>query len=153
MRNLRKNLTYLFAGLFLVGSSLASHAAKKTSAGVVVIVKAGGTLENLTLKDIRAIYLGEKLFQGSTKIEPVMNGDDSVALVFFEKILGKNKVQYKKVWKSKAFVDALVAPSVLPGSNDVLQTVLKDDNAIGFVNEGELSPGDKNSVKVVYSAE
>ncbi len=149
---LRKHLAFLLAGLFLFGSALSSGAAKKT-AGVVVIVKAGGSLEGLSLKEIRAIFLGEKLFQGSSKIEPVMNGDDSVALVFFQKILGKTRAEYKKIWKSKAFVDALVAPSVLPSSDDVLQAVEKDDAVIGFVHQSDLSSKDGKSVKVLYSAE
>jgi ABC-type phosphate transport system substrate-binding protein len=152
LKNFRKDFIFLAAVLFLLGFGLASGAAKKT-AGVVVIVKAGGSLDGLTLKDIRAIYLGEKLFQGSNKIEPVMNGDESVALVFFEKILGKTKAQYKKIWKSKAFVDALVAPSVLPHSEDVLQAVEKDENVVGFVNDSDLSVKDKKSVKVIFTAE
>jgi ABC-type phosphate transport system substrate-binding protein len=152
MKYFRK--TFLFVMATVLASVSVGHSlAAKKGAGVVVIVKADGPLVGLSLKEIKAIYLGEKLFQGSSKIEPVMNGDDSVALVFFEKILGKTKVQYKKIWKSKAFVDALVAPSVLPHSEDVLQAVEKDEYVIGFVNETDLSAKDNKSVKVIFTAD
>jgi len=136
----------LSLGLFM------SHAAAAKSSAVVVVVKLGGPLEDLTLKDIRSIYLGDKLFQGSSKIEPLVNGDDSVAGVFFEKILSKSKAQFKKVWKSKAFVDALVPPTQLPGSEDVLTAVKKGDASIGFVSRDALGPGDRKTIKIIYSS-
>jgi ABC-type phosphate transport system substrate-binding protein len=145
--NLRLALTALFLGL---ASSFGMAA--KTQA-VVVVVKSGGALEDLTLKDIQAIYMGEKLFQGSSKIEPLMNGDEGLAEVFFGKILGKTRNQYKKVWKSKAFVDAVEAPAVLPSSEDVLRAVDKDDDAIGFVAENDLGATEKKKLKVVYSSD
>ncbi len=120
---------------------------------VVVVVKADGALADLTLKDIRSIYTGEKLYQGSNKIEPLLNGNDSVASIFFKKILEKTKGQYKKIWNSKGFVDALVAPAVLPDSSDVLRAVYKNDGAIGFVEEGDIAPAQKKYIKVLFTAD
>ena len=153
--NLMGKFGGLFLGLLLSACLFPSHAvaAKSTAAAVVVVVKAGGPLEDLTLKDIRAIYLGEKLFQGSSKIEPLVNGDDSAAGVFFDKILAKSKAQFKKIWKSKAFVDALVPPAQLPGSEDVLTAVKKGDAAIGFVSRDSLGTSDRKTLKVIYSSE
>src|SRR5579872_6649447 len=126
MKNFRVKLLCLLLAALAAGLGAQALAAKKAS-GLVVVVKAGGALEDLTLKDIRAIYLGEKLFQGSSKIEPLVNGDDSVALVFFGKVLGKTKAQFKKIWKSKAFVDGLESPPILPSSEEVLHTVQKEN--------------------------
>lgn len=123
------------------------------SVKLAVIVKADGSLTGLGLKEIRAIYTGEKLYEGSSKIEPLVNGEEALSGSFFKKILEKTKAQYKKIWNSKAFVDGLTAPTVLPDSGDVLRSVYKNDGAIGFVSEGDISQAQKSFIKIIYLAD
>jgi hypothetical protein len=117
-----------------------------------VIVKADGALAGLAAKDIRSVYLGDKAFEGSAKIEPLVNGDDTLTDLFMKAVLNKTKAQYRKIWSGKAFIDGLSPPSVLPASEDVIRMVEKDDDAIGFVAEKDLAKQDKN-LKVIYSVD
>ena len=152
MKYFKKNMALAAVIAVLAGLSIPLPAKAKISK-VAVVVKADGALIDLTLKDIRAIYTGEKLYQGSNKIEPLVNGNEAVAGCFFKKVLEKTKAQYKKIWNSKAFVDALTAPAVLPDSADILRTVNKDDSAIGFVDESDISSTQLQYIKVIYSAD
>src|SRR5581483_4257256 len=122
--------------LILTAGAAASLAwATATSAKLAVIVKADGALTKLDSKDIKAIYLGDKSYAGSDKIEPLVNGEDSLSDLFLKKVLNKTKGQYMKIWNGKAFIDGLSAPPVLPASEDVIREVQKNETAIGFVPE------------------
>jgi ABC-type phosphate transport system substrate-binding protein len=146
-----KNIYLIPALLALVGGAGASFAFAK-SPKIVVIVKADGALAGLAAQDIRSVYLGDKSFEGSAKIEPLVNGDDALTDLFLKKVLNKTKTQYKKIWGAKAFIDGLAAPSVLPASEDVIRMVENDDDAIGFVAEKDLLNNNKN-LKVIYSVD
>jgi hypothetical protein len=151
MKRLFKTSAFLFvavASLIFIPRTMASADPTK----VLVIVKADGSLPDLALKDIKAIYLGDKLYVGSSKIEPLVNGDEALAGVFFKKVLDKTKAQFKKIWSTKGFVDGLAAPATLPTGEDILRDVLKSDTAIGFIAEKDLSASAKKSVRVLYTA-
>lgn len=149
MKQLKKKLS-LIAVVAVLGGLSGPLPAEAQKTKIAVVVKADGALTDLSLKDIKAIYTGEKLFQGSNKIEPLVNGNEVVTGSFLKKVLEKTKAQYKKIWNSKAFVDGLTAPTVLPDSTDVLRAVNKDDGAIGFVDESDITPSQRKLIKVIY---
>src|SRR5260221_9453455 len=74
---------------------------EKDNPRVVVIVKKGGLLNDISLRDIQSIYLGEKLFVGKNKIIPLLNSDEEAVHVFFSVILRCRQVEYKKAWAQK----------------------------------------------------
>lgn len=152
MKNFQK-MTALFGVIVILFGLHTPPSAAAKGDKLAVVVKADGALTGLGLKEIRAIYTGEKLYEGSNKIEPLVNGDEAVSGSFFKLVLAKNKAQYKKIWNSKAFVDAIAAPAVLPDSTDVLRAVNKSDGAIGFVMESDISAAQRKYVKVIYLAE
>ena len=147
------NKTIFLWTIAAVLGALPSPKAAANTDKIAVVVRADGALEGLGLKDIRAIYTGEKLFIGSVKIEPLFNSNEAVAGSFFKKVLEKTKAQYKKIWNSKAFVDALTAPEAFPDSSDILRMVYKSESAIGFVAESDISPAQRKYIKVLYLAE
>lgn len=136
----------LAAALPAVSSNTAGKSGK-----LVVIVKSDGALAGLGSKDVPAIYLGEKQFQNGDKIEPLVNGDDSLAEIFMKKVLEKTKAQYKKIWSGKAFIDGVSAPPVLPSSDDVIREVEKNGDAIGFVADKDVADG--KDLKVICSVD
>jgi hypothetical protein len=145
-----KNI-YLILALSALGGWAGASFAYAKSSKIVVIVKADGALARLGAQDIRSVYLGDKSFEGSAKIEPLVNGDDALTDLFLKKVLNKTKTQYRKIWSAKAFIDGLTAPTVLPASEDVIRMVQKDDAAIGFVAERDLL--DNKDLKVIYSVD
>ena len=151
MRFFQKKSCHLLA-IFVLGAFVGASYAFAKSSKIVVIVKADGDLTALAVKDIRAVYLGDKSFEGGSKIEPLVNGDETLNDLFLKKVLNKTKAQYKKIWSGKAFIDGLSAPPVLPASEDVIRAVEKDDVAIGFVAERDLLKNNKN-LKVIYSVD
>ena len=142
----------LLAAVLALGASALPGQASAKAAKLVVVVKAGGSLTGLALKDVQEIYLGDKQFQNGDKIEPLVNGNEALDELFLKKILNKTKAQYKKIWSGKAFIDGVAAPSVLPSSADVLREVERDGDVIGFVAEKDMPAGDKN-LKVICSVD
>jgi hypothetical protein len=151
MKKLRKNFSLALI-LLALGAGVSAAWALAKPVKIDVIVKADGALAKLDTQDIRAIYLGDKTFQGSTRIEPLVNGANTLTELFLQKVLNKTKAQYKNIWTGKAFIDGLSSPPVLPSSSDVLRAVRNNDAAIGFVAEKDLPKGDKE-IKVIFTVD
>jgi|GEM_PF-3247634 len=149
---MRKNYWKKISALFLTGAVFGWAYASAKAPKIVVIVKSDGVLASLDSKDIKAVYLGDKTFQGSTKIEPLVNGTEALSDLFMKKVLNKTKAQYKKIWNAKAFIDGLSAPAVVPASEDIIRAIEKNDDAIGFVLDEDI-PKDKKDVKVIYTVD
>ncbi|HJT23295.1 MAG TPA: hypothetical protein VJ873_01880 [bacterium] len=140
----------ILAGVLAAALPAVSYSTAGKAGKLVVIVKSDGALVSLGSKDVQAIYLGDKQFQNGDKIEPLVNGDETLAELFMKKVLDKTKAQYKKIWNGKAFIDGVSAPSVLPSSGDVIREVEKNGDAIGFVAEKDIAGQD---LKVIYSVD
>lgn len=151
MKTLKAILVPVSAMVLAAGLAAASSKSSSKAAKLVVVVKADGALAGLDSKDVRSIYLGDKQFQNGAKIEPLMNGDQSLTNLFLKKVLNKTMAQYKKIWSGKAFIDGLSAPAVLPASEDVIREVGKNDDAIGFVEDKDVASA--TGLKVVYSVD
>lgn len=148
MKKLVKKFAYL-GTILAVGLPGASTQASSKALKLVVIVKASGALADMGAKDVRAVYLGDKQFQNGARIEPLLNGQETLEEAFFRSVLSTTRPQFKKIWSSKAFVDGLAAPAVLPASEDVIREVRKNDDAIGFVDPRDISADDMASLKVI----
>ncbi len=152
MKNFKGWKTGLLLAAWMLVAALPAASSKAPKSGkLVVIVKSGGALSGIDSKDIPAIYLGDKQFENGDKIEPLVNGDETLSALFLKKVLEKTKAQYKKIWSGKAFIDGLSAPSVLPDSGDIIREVEKNGDAIGFVAEKDIPDG--KDLKVVYSVD
>lgn len=86
----------------------------------------------LTLEDIREIYLGDKEFSGNVRLVPV---DNQAALAeFVAKALGMSAQRYNTLWVKKAFRDALTPPALKAGDLEVLEFVKRTRGAVGYVS-------------------
>jgi len=85
----------------------------------------------LSPADIKEVYLGEKQFGGSIKLQPVDNPASQEA--FLSMVLGMTGARYRSSWLKKSFRDALNPPVELPGDAAVLDFVQRTPGAVGYV--------------------
>jgi len=93
-----------------------------------VITNTGITL---TPAEVRDVYLGEKQFAGSVKLQPV--DSYSTQEQFLAKVLNMDRAKYTTVWTKKAFREGLVQPPLKTSDSDVLDFVRRTPGAVGYV--------------------
>lgn len=87
---------------------------------------------DLSLADVRDVYLGEKQFHQSVKLFPVENA--AVQKEFLEKVVKLNGSVYGTVWTKKAFRDGLNAPPSKGSDLEVANYVRSTPGAVGYVS-------------------
>ncbi len=87
---------------------------------------------NLTLTELRDVYLGEKQFAGSIKLTPV----DNVAVQsdFLTKAIHMDASKYASMWIKKGFRGGLTAPPTKTGDAEVISFVKNTPGAVGYLS-------------------
>jgi ABC-type phosphate transport system substrate-binding protein len=124
MKSLTFKVGFSSAAILLL---LTSHCA--TAADVVVISNSGMTVST---DEIRDIFLGEKQFVGSTKLDVI----DNAALQgeFLSKVMHIDAAKYHSIWTKKSFRDGLTPPAVKSSDAEVIEYVKRTPGAIGYVS-------------------
>lgn len=117
-------LSVLFLGLLGIITNVPA-----TAADVYVIAHPS---VNLTLSELRDVYLGEKQFAGSVKLTPVDNaaaqGD------FLNRAIHMDASKYAALWIKKGFRGGLAAPPVKASDAEVITHVKNTVGAIGYIS-------------------
>jgi ABC-type phosphate transport system substrate-binding protein len=100
-----------------------------TAAEVVIISNSG---MSVSADEVRDIFLGEKQFTGSTKLDVI----DNAALQgeFLSKVMHMDAAKYHSIWTKKSFRDGLTPPAVKTSDAEVIEYVKRTPGAIGYVS-------------------
>ena len=102
---------------------------------ILVITNATKRVE-LSKEDCRDIFLGTKtLFEG-WRPAPVDQDKTSALREQFYKIMGFSPTQLKAYWAEQVFTGRARQPQLQFNNEAVIQKVLSDPNAIGYVSSG-----------------
>ncbi len=85
----------------------------------------------VTEKDVRGIFLGEKELADGIALVPLDNASEQ--RVFLARVLKFELTKYNAFWTKKSFRDALNPPAMRASDLDVIQAVIRDAGAIGYV--------------------
>lgn len=100
---------------------------------IAVIAREDFPTETLSAYDVKQIYMGIKLFIGNTKLNPVdQSRRNSIKNLFLEKVMELNPVDYENYWLVRTF-GGVIPPSEKNSSSEVISSVLRNKNAIGYV--------------------
>jgi hypothetical protein len=116
----------LIAALQLSGSV----AADRVSGEIYVIAHLG---LQVTERDVRDIYLGEKELAVGIRLAPMDNANEQRE--FLATVLKLDVTKYNALWTKKSFRDALNPPPVRVNDADVIQTVMRIPGGIGYVRD------------------
>lgn len=118
--------------LLVFGAALAPVSA--LAAEIAVIVHSRYPQEHISLKTLKEIYLGEKQYEGSTKIIPVDHRDtEPIKKAFLKKVLGLDLGAYKGHWLIRVFRDGNLPPEVMDNRSAVIEAVGRQRGAVGYV--------------------
>jgi ABC-type phosphate transport system substrate-binding protein len=108
------------------------------AAGVVVISNPN---LSITADEVRDIFLGEKQFDGDTKLVVIDNA--AMQSTFLSQVMHMDAAKYNGIWTKKSFRDGLTPPAMKSGDAEVIEFIKRTPGAIGYVSS---APG---GVKVV----
>jgi ABC-type phosphate transport system substrate-binding protein len=121
-----KSLTFKVcsAAMLLMLATLSASAAD-------VVVISNSTIK-VSADEVKDIFLGEKQFAGSTKLDVI----DNAALQgdFLSKVMHMDEAKYHSIWTKKSFRDGLTPPAVKTGDAEVIEYIKRTPGAIGYVS-------------------
>jgi ABC-type phosphate transport system substrate-binding protein len=142
-------------GIVCTAIALSMHFVEQAHAAggehIVVIVNAANPVDNLSLSDLKKLWLSDKSHWDSGKaVAPVMLAAGAPERAAFLKIVcGMNDADFSKYFLQAAFTGkSATPPKEVGGAASVKSTVGSSPGAIGFVKVSEYSPSDA-SIKAV----
>jgi ABC-type phosphate transport system substrate-binding protein len=112
------------AAIFLLLASQFANAA-----GVVVISNSN---ISVSADDVRDIFLGEKQFDGDTKLIVIDNA--AMQSRFLSQVMHMDAAKYNGIWTKKSFRDGLTPPAMKSGDAEVIEFIKRTPGAIGYVS-------------------
>lgn len=114
----------------VLGALLMGGVACQCMAADIYVIANGNT--SVGAADVREIFMGEKQFAGTVKINPIDNS--ACQDVFLAKVLKMDLAKYVSSWTKKSFRDGLVPPGVKSIDIEVLEYVRHTPGAVGYVS-------------------
>jgi hypothetical protein len=96
---------------------------------------------NLTVDEVRELYLGERQFAGKLKLVPV----DNIALrsEFLSKVIQTDERKYVAHWLRRSFHQGLEAPVLMDSDVQTCEFVRSTPGAVGYVSKRTGTAGTK----------
>lgn len=143
MNNIRWGIVIGLLTLALAGNTYAS------ARELAIISNKNYPAGTITAAMVKDIYLGEKTAEGSVKIKPMDQNDETIRRKFVEKVMGSTVDGYKAYWIKKFFQEGVTPPTARASSAEVIQAVSKTPGGIGYVWGDDV----KGDVKVLIKIE
>jgi len=120
--------------LILVFLLLPSFASADGEQKIAIIANASFPLRELTLPDLKEIYLGNKKFVRWTRLYPIHQQKDRVIKnLFIENALGLSPISYMGYWHIKSFRDGSPPPNAFQSSGEVIESVKANPGGLGYI--------------------
>lgn len=116
-------------------------------ADIVVIVNPANQ-DAISKADVRRMYMGKtSQFPNGIKVKAVnYDAENTIRHAFDKALLKRDSAQIQALWAKLVFTGQGVPPNVLSSSQEALEFVKANPDAIGYVSEGEVSA----DVKVLF---
>ncbi|HEB92393.1 MAG TPA: phosphate ABC transporter substrate-binding protein [Gammaproteobacteria bacterium] len=114
---------------------------------VVLIVNPANSLSEITLKDVKKIYLGKnKFFPGGGKVIAADQVEKSmIRKIFYEVMIDKSAAKLKTYWSKRIFTGKGTPPIIKKDDEAMLAWVAEQPLALGYVYRKSVN----DSVKVL----
>ncbi|MDX1695779.1 MAG: hypothetical protein R3208_18590 [Ketobacteraceae bacterium] len=116
-------------------------------AAIVVIVNPDNPTDNFSQRELVDLYMGRNLYfpDGNLAVRLDQAPTSEVREAFYRALVDKSVAEVNAYWARLLFTGRASPPQVLDSSDKVINAVLKNRNAIGYIEEEALV----DSVKVV----
>ena len=107
---------------------------------LVVVVNSQAPVQQLTDKDVKEIYLGEKAYWGDVRIVPVGYVDGaSIQNEFLDKVVNISENVYKTYWIKRIFREGGTPPKKAATPEEALSIISRNPGAVGFVYGSQMA--------------
>jgi len=113
---------------------------------VAVVVNSANPVSNLSLSDLRKIYMGERLYwKANSAVVVLMRSPGAPERdIILRVVYGMSEERYTQYWVAKIMrAEASDPPAVVYSHGMVLEGVRGNPGAIGYVDSREVRPGTK----------
>ena len=118
-----------------------------TCAGIVVVVNKDNPVSDLSKREIIDLYMGRNLYFPDGKLALRLDHPPTSyeRETFYQQLVKKSVAQVNAYWAKLLFTGKASPPMLMENSEQLLDTVRNNRNAIGYMDEVNLD----KSVKVV----
>lgn len=104
---------------------------------IAIIVRDDFPQKNISLYELKTIYMGTKSFQEGTKLTPLDQQDRNlIKKLFLQKVVRLSPSDYEGFWAIRAF-GGIIPPSIKKTSQEVIYSILGTEGALGYVWKDE----------------
>lgn len=115
--------------LVLLGGSL-----RAGESGIRIVVHANVSEESVSKADLKALFLGDKKFLGTTKLRPVtLSRVEPVHSQFLRTYVGKTKAAFRNYWKRNVFSGKGQMPKDFKSEKALIAYIKTHPNTIGYI--------------------
>jgi len=109
------------------------------NAGIAVIVNPGSPTDDLSINEVRRLFLGKLPLNRDLNLLPINQPETSKVRANFEmQVLGKSPRQLRSYWIEKIFTGKGVPPKEFESGKAVIRYVSEHIDAIGYIDESQL---------------
>lgn len=122
--------------------------AQPVAAEVLVIVHPDNPVNQLSREQVIDIYMGRyaNFSDGHTALAYDLAPDSPIRAAYYQKLVNKSVAQVNAYWSRLLFSGRATPPLALPDAKAVSQAILKNRDAIGYIDSQYLV----DKVKVVF---
>ncbi|WP_415897893.1 hypothetical protein [Neptuniibacter sp. QD57_21] len=123
----------------------------QASADMIVICHPDSEVEQLSRKQVIDLYMGRvQHFPNGNKASTLdLPSDSDQRAKFYKGLTGKSLSQINAYWARLIFAGRATPPQAVQSSQEVIDTIMKDTTAIGYIRKSELV----DSVRVIAHVE
>lgn len=132
----------------LAGTLLAlAWPALPARADVVVVTSARSSIEKLSRDEVINIFMGRyRRAPDGSAVHPLdLDAESPVRRAFYHRLLDKSLEEINVYWMRLVFAGRMVPPAETLGQDEMLEKLAGDPQAIGYVDRGFLSRGERSN--------
>jgi len=133
-RCIRQIVVLLVLCGLLLPPVLAAQDKKAAEATLAIIAGMNFPKDQMTIKDLRTIYLGETQLLKDLWIHPIdQRENQAIRKTFLEHVVNMTRDRYIAYWNQRLFSHGGFSPLLKNNSREVIETVRDQDGAVGYV--------------------
>lgn len=132
--------------VLLLQTDLAAQENKRATETMAVIAGMGFPKDQMTIKELKAIYLGETQLLKDLWIHPIDQRENRpIRNNFLEQVVNMSRDRYIDYWNQRLFRYGGFSPLLKSNSREVIEAVREQDGGVGYVwlEEARNEPGIK----------
>lgn len=107
---------------------------KKTATTLAVIAGTNFPKDQMTMKELKTIYLGETQLLKDLWIHPIDQRENQpIRKIFLEQVVNMTRDRYIDYWNQRLFRYGGFSPLLKNNSREVIETIREQDGALGYV--------------------